>query len=197
MPSLPLPDTRSAVGPAVQPGWGWTSTTVVLPKRQVSQASNGSDARPRRAPWPQAATVAWLMYASAALAGLSIIVGVSTLPALRSILASQHPAASGAVLGSATRIAVVVLLARGLATGGLWLWAGWQARRDQGRDRMLAFAAFAVTTIGVVASYLQVLSTGLDRLIGVASWVAALGTVIVLGVAPAVARRRRHARSAG
>jgi serine/threonine kinase PknH len=130
-------------------------------------------ARPGWAGWAGA-----LMYGAGILAVAGLIVGLVTVPALRGMIAQQHPGASRGVVGAAVSTAIVIIVIRGLVGAGMWLWAARDTARRHPWARLVCTAAFAASTLGLASSYLQVLSTLPERVLGLAGWITGLCVLI-------------------
>lgn len=118
------------------------------------------------------------MYGTCILAAASLIVGLVTVPALRGMIAQQHPGASRGVVGAAVGIAIVIIVIRGLVGAGMWLWAARETARRHRRARLVCTAAFAASTLGLANSYLQVLSTLPERALDLAGWITGLCVLV-------------------
>jgi hypothetical protein len=132
------------------------------------------------------------MYGACALAIAALIVGLATLPSVRTMIAQQHPGSSPDAIRKAADIAAVVIGIRALTGVGTWWWAARDATRGRRHAGITCALALAVTTVALASSYLQGLSTSPMRLLYLADWLAGLGAI-----AFAVRRRPHQQESAG
>jgi serine/threonine protein kinase len=124
------------------------------PEREAPpQAAPPGSAPPRPAAARSAATV-WLMYGAGVLAIAALVVGLVTVPSLRTTLAQQHRGSTGGAIAAAVDLAVVVLVIRALTSAGTWLWAALDTGRGHRRPRAVAYVALAVSTLGLASSLL-------------------------------------------
>jgi hypothetical protein len=156
--------------PVTPPGRPVTPPGRPVTPPAPTAAGSPAPARPR---WARA-----LMYGACVLAVAGLIVGLVTVPALRGMIAQQHPGASRDAVGAAVSIAIGIIVIRGLVGAGMWLWAARDTARRHQWARLVCTAAFAVSTVGLASSYLQALSTLPERVLGLAGWITGLCALI-------------------
>jgi serine/threonine kinase PknH len=120
-------------------------------------------------------TAAKLMNAGAAVCALGAIVGLGTVPELKTIIAQQHPAAPHAV-----GAAIAILLLHGLIGTALWLWLAGETRRGLRRARAWATVIFVIATVSGISIDANAPSTGLTQAVSGVDWVIGLCAIVLL-----------------
>ncbi len=119
------------------------------------------------------------MYAGAVLSGLSLIVGLISISAIKSAIRTALPNASAATINSDMRAAVVDIVLSGAIGIGLWLWMAAMNRRGRNWARILSTIFFALDTLGVLLGFGQHTPV-LTKLLSILVWLAGLGAMIFM-----------------
>ena len=131
-------------------------------------------------------TAATLMNVGAAFCALGAIVGLGTVPELKTIIAQQHPAAPHGAVGAA----IAILLVHGLIGTALWLWLARETRRGLRRARAWATVIFVVATVSGIGIDANAPSTGLTQAVSGIDWVLGLCAIVLLWNRPSRAYYR-------
>jgi serine/threonine protein kinase len=131
-------------------------------------------------------TAATLMNAGAAVCALGAIVGLGTVPELKTIIAQQHPAAPHGAVGAA----IAILLVHGLIGTALWLWLARETRRGLRRARAWATAIFVIATVTGIGVDANAPSTGLTHAVSGIDWLIGLCAIVLLWNRPSRAYYR-------
>ncbi len=116
-----------------------------------------------------------LMYVGSALAAASILAALATAPALR----RQFPAAHAAP-GAAATGALLVTIAGGLISIGVWLAMARRTRRGRPGVRALATALFVLDSLAVLHAHSRGLATESTWIVSVAEWAVGLTIIVFL-----------------
>ena len=193
------PPRGSARPPFPGPGNG-TSGRSAPPAMTPPGDATGGRPRPAataRAPYPprpswrppvpsSLTTAATLMNVGAAFCALGAIVGLGTVPELKTIIAQQHPAAPHGAVGAA----IAILLVHGLIGTALWLWLARETRRGLRRARAWATVIFVIATVSGIGVDANAPSTGLTQAVSGIDWVIGLCAVVLLWNRPSRAYYR-------
>ena len=131
-------------------------------------------------------TAATLMNVGAAVCALGAIVGLGTVPELKTIIAQQHPAAPHGAVGAA----IAILLVHGLIGTALWLWLARETRRGLRRARAWATVIFVIATVSGIGIDANAPSTGLTQAVSGIDWVIGLCAIVLLWNRPSRAYYR-------
>ena len=154
-------------------------------------AGRPRQAGPYRASWrppvpSSLTTAATLMNVGAAVCALGAIVGLGTVPELKTIIAQQHPAAPHGAVGAA----IAILLVHGLIGTALWLWLARETRRGLRRARAWATVIFVIATVSGIGIDANAPSTGLTQAVSGIDWVIGLCAIVLLWNRPSRAYYR-------
>jgi len=148
---------------------------------------------------PSAVTAAVrLMYAGAASAVLNVIVGCVAVYGVVHNTAVNLPNGDQATITTGTAFNVTVTVLFGLAGTGLWLWMAYANRRGRPRARILSTVLFAVLTLSLPLSFIEI-SVIAARVTGLIQWALAFAALVLLWARPSNAyfvamRARWHER---
>ena len=187
------PPRGSARPPFPGPGNGTSGRSAPPVMTPPGDATAG---RPRQAgptgpswrpPVPSSlTTAATLMNVGAAFCALGAIVGLGTVPELKTIIAQQHPAAPHGAVGAA----IAILLVHGLIGTALWLWLARETRRGLRRARAWATVIFVIATVSGIGIDANAPSTGLTQAVSGIDWVIGLCAIVLLWNRPSRAYYR-------
>ncbi len=121
-----------------------------------------------------------LMYAGAALAGVSIVTAIATTPALKAAIRQQHPLLTPGALGAVIAGTLTVIIIGGLISVGVWLAMARRTRRGRPGVRVWSAIFFGLDCLTVAKTYSHGLLTGPTWFIGLAEWGVGLAVIVFL-----------------
>ena len=133
----------------------------------------------RPVPPPPMINAVRLMYVGSALAAVGVIAAIITAGALTSGIRPQYAAASGGI-GAAAAGALVVTVAGGLISIGVWLAMARRTRRGRPGVRVLSMIFFILHSLTVASTYSRGLLTHATWIAGLAEWGAGLAIIVLL-----------------
>jgi hypothetical protein len=164
--------------PPAQPSPSLAPTAIPPPQPQPQPQPQMMPGRP--VPPRSMINAIRLMYVGAALAAVSILTAVATMPRLRETLRQRYPGAGPGALGAATAITLTVAIIAGLISVGVWLAVARRTRRGRPGVRVLSAVFFALDTLTVASTYSHGLLTPATWIAGLAEWGAGLAVIVFL-----------------
>jgi predicted Ser/Thr protein kinase len=121
-----------------------------------------------------------LMYAGAVLAALGILAALATVPALRTAVRQRYPGAGYGGVSAATTGALMVTVAGGLISVGLWLALARRTRRGRPGVRVLGTVLFVIDSLTMLGTRSHGLLTPPTWTAGAAEWAVGLIVIVFL-----------------
>jgi predicted Ser/Thr protein kinase len=188
-PAQPSSAQPSPAQPSrAQPSPALASTAMPQPQPQPMPGPAGhatrapADAAAGRRPVPPRSMInaVRLMYLGAALAAVSILTAVATMPRLRETLRERYPGAGPGALGAATTGTLTVTIIAGLISAGVWLAVARRTRRGRPGVRVLSTVFFALDSLTVANTHSHGLLTPATWIAGLAEWGVGLTVIVFL-----------------
>jgi hypothetical protein len=134
---------------------------------------------PARPPRPQSVSIAvTLMYVSAGLTALGIIIGFIVIGSLKSAIVKASPTLTSTQVHAAETVAIAFAVIVGAIEVGLWLWMAWANGAGRNWARVLSSVFFGIDTLLVLIGFARP-HAGLSTLFTIVGWLIGL-TIIVL-----------------
>lgn len=120
-----------------------------------------------------------LMYAGAGLSAVVVIVTLATIGGLRAAIHAKYPHYSPSQIHTAEVGFVAIDVLSGLIAIGLWLWMAWANRRGRNWARYVSAVFFAINTLNLLGSFIQVHNVGTVIVAG-AVWLVGAGAITLI-----------------
>jgi hypothetical protein len=144
--------------------------------------TSGPDQLPQQRPSapPSVQTAVKLMYAGAALSGLSFIIGLVTIGSLKQAIinASKTPLTTSQ-LHTAEVVGVATIVILGLIGIGLWLWMARANGAGKSWARITAAVLFGLNTLGLISAVGRPNAIG-TKIFDILIWIVGLGATVYL-----------------
>ncbi len=170
--ALPQPRAPAMPHPQPQPMPG--------PPGHATRAPADATAGRRPVPPRSMINAVRLMHVGAALAAVSILTAVATMPRLRETLRQRYPGAGPGALGAVTTGTLTVTIIAGLISVGVWLAVARRTRRGRAGVRVLSAVFFALDSLTVANTYSHGLLTPATWIAGLAEWGVGLAVIVCL-----------------
>ena len=120
-----------------------------------------------------------LMYAGAALSGISLILFLATISSLKSAIIKKYPHYTASHVHSLQNQEIIGAIIAGLIAIGLWIWMARANGAGKSWARILASVFFGLSTLQLLVSLAQPYAV-LGLLFSLVVWLAGLGAIVLL-----------------
>jgi hypothetical protein len=120
------------------------------------------------------------MYAGAALSVVTLLIGLTQKDAIRKAVVAQNPAYTTTQVNTAANFFLVFSAVIGIIAFGLWLWMAAASKQGQTWARVVSTVLFGLNTLGLIYALVGAGYTAIQKVLGVAVWLVALGAVLFL-----------------
>jgi hypothetical protein len=149
----------------------------MYPTYPTGGAPNQVQGRPPR---PQSvSTAVTLMYVSAGLTVLGIILGFVALGSLKSAIIKAGPTLTTTQVHAAETVAIAFAVIIGAIEVGLWLWMAWANGAGKNWARVVASVFFGIDTVLLLIGFARP-HASLGSLFSILGWLIGLAIIVLL-----------------